>query len=69
MQMGSDALFLDLKAAMDGGTDTLVFIHGYNVSFRAALLSGAQLIEKYGGAHPIEVGAAPPLKLDLEELR
>ena len=31
MQMGSDALFLDLKAAMDGGTDTLVFIHGYNV--------------------------------------
>jgi len=54
-RLGSDAMFLDLKAAMDGGTDTLVFIHGYNVSFREALISGARLLQEYGGSHPLRV--------------
>jgi len=53
--LGSDALFLDLKAEMNRANDTLVFIHGYNVSFRAALINGAQLIEQYAGAHPLQV--------------
>lgn len=54
-QLGSDALFLDLKGAMDCGTDTFVFIHGYNVPFDEALFTGARLIEEYGRARKLEV--------------
>lgn len=52
---GSRKVFAELKAAMTAGSDTLVFIHGYNVSFREALGSGFALREAYGGARPLNV--------------
>ncbi len=45
--VGSAAFLNDLKAAMTGpdGADTLVFIHGFDVSFTGALTSGALLAQ------------------------
>ena len=41
---GGGAFLEDLRKAMvDGGCDTLVFIHGFNVSFNGALEAGARL--------------------------
>jgi esterase/lipase superfamily enzyme len=41
---GSDRFLRDLHAAMAGDrSDTLVFIHGFNVSFMGALAAGAEL--------------------------
>jgi esterase/lipase superfamily enzyme len=54
-RLGSNAMFLDLRGAMRSGVDTLVFIHGYNVSFHEALVAGARLVETYGSAHPLNV--------------
>ena len=46
--VGGSARFLDaLRELMKGGrSDTLVFIHGFNVSFRGALDAGARLAEE-----------------------
>ena len=52
---GSRAVFDELKAAMTSGSDTLVFIHGYNVTFHEALASGFALHETYGSARPLNV--------------
>jgi esterase/lipase superfamily enzyme len=46
-QLGSQAVFGELARAMRRGTDTLVFIHGYNVSFEDALRSAAALRTTY----------------------
>lgn len=43
---GSGMFLEDLRQTMAAGRDTLVFIHGYNVSFNEALAAGARL-----GAH------------------
>jgi esterase/lipase superfamily enzyme len=41
--LGSAAFFADLKDLMMGGTDTLIFIHGFNVSWDAAVASALAL--------------------------
>ncbi len=53
--LGSKAIFADLQEEMARGVDTLVFVHGYNVSFHEALVTGGQLADKYGAAHPLNV--------------
>jgi len=40
---GSTAFLDDLRVAMRNGTDTLIFIHGFNVSFTDALKAGGAL--------------------------
>ena len=40
---GSGSFLDDLRVDMLGGRDTLVFIHGFNVSFLEALNAGARL--------------------------
>lgn len=52
---GSKKVFAELKASMAAGSDTLLFIHGYNVSFREALEAGFQLQEIYGTRRPLNV--------------
>ena len=53
---GSRKVFAELKDAMAAGSDTLVFIHGYNVSFGEALETGLRLKDVYGsGARPLNV--------------
>ena len=52
---GSRKVFGELKDAMAVGSDTLVFIHGYNVSFREALETGFKLKETYGTTRPLNV--------------
>lgn len=43
-KIGSAAFFSELREAMKGErTDTLVFIHGFNVDFESALTAGAKL--------------------------
>ncbi len=37
---GSEALFAKLREQMEGARDSLVFLHGYNVSFHEALATG-----------------------------
>lgn len=44
---GSVKIARDIQAEMAQGQDTLAFIHGFNVSFRDALLAGARLRETY----------------------
>ncbi len=46
-ELGSTVVFAELRRAMERGADTLAFIHGYNVSFENALISGAMLRERY----------------------
>ncbi len=52
---GSKKVFAELKASMAAGSDTLLFIHGYNVSFRGALEAGFQLQEVYGTPRHLNV--------------
>jgi len=45
---GSEALFNDLRQAMKTQSlDSLIFIHGFNVSFKAAVESAAKIGERY----------------------
>ena len=44
--LGSNAMFLDLRNAMQQGVDTVAFIHGYNVSFEEALVRGGQIARR-----------------------
>lgn len=46
-RLGSSEIFQSLQAGMAKGVDTLVFIHGYNVSFNDALRSAGALADKY----------------------
>jgi esterase/lipase superfamily enzyme len=41
--LGSQRLFADMKASMGRGRDTLVYLHGYNVSFAEAVGSALAL--------------------------
>jgi esterase/lipase superfamily enzyme len=43
---GSARLFEQLKASMDAGADTLVYVHGFNVTFAAAIAYGLVLQER-----------------------
>lgn len=52
---GSRKVFAELKTAMAAGSDTLVFIHGYNVNFHHALDYGFALQKTYGVARPLNV--------------
>jgi len=54
-QLGSRAVFGELFEDMKKGVDTMVFIHGYNVSFEAALVTGAQIQTKYKGTKGLNV--------------
>jgi esterase/lipase superfamily enzyme len=54
-KLGSRAVFSELTAAMRKGTDTLVFVHGYNVSFDDALRSAAALRRTYRRAGGLNV--------------
>jgi esterase/lipase superfamily enzyme len=47
----------------DNAQDTVIFIHGFNVTFRAALTSAAQLHQKLTTNDPGD--NAPPLKLNV----
>lgn len=42
-RLGSAELFADARKLLQGGTDVLVFIHGYNVSWKEAVASAAAL--------------------------
>lgn len=49
-RLGSRSVFQDLREAMiNGRRDTLVFVHGYNVSFREGLKAAAELGGKLSG--------------------
>ena len=45
--LGSRSVFEQLRANMKRCIDTIVFVHGYNVSFREALESGARLARQH----------------------
>jgi esterase/lipase superfamily enzyme len=47
-QLGSANTFAELQERMRQGRDPLTFIHGYNVEFREALVTGARLADAYG---------------------
>jgi len=54
-RFGSKTLFDEMRARMaKGQSDTIVFIHGYNVSFKAAMRTGARIARNFahlnGGA-------------------
>ncbi len=51
---GSKSVFAELLKSMQDGVDTVVYIHGYNVSFEEALVAGGNL-HKRTSVHP-----APP---------
>lgn len=53
--LGSKEIFGDLRAEMEKGVDTLVFIHGYNVSFDESLVTAARLADAYGAKQKINV--------------
>ncbi len=53
--LGSKSVFVDLQSSMREGVDTLVFIHGYNVSFHEALATGARIVDVYAGSPAINV--------------
>ncbi len=46
-KLGSATLFDELYRSMTRGADTLVYVHGYNVSFSEALETAARLKKKY----------------------
>lgn len=49
-KLGSHKLFAELRSKMrEAGSDTLVFIHGYNVTFKEALITGSQLAINHRG--------------------
>jgi esterase/lipase superfamily enzyme len=43
VRLGSREIFAELMRSMQQGVDTLVFVHGYNVSFEEALTSAAAI--------------------------
>lgn len=47
-QLGSANMFAELQERMRQGRDALAFIHGYNVDFREALVTGARVADAYG---------------------
>ena len=51
--LGSHKVFESLRQDMCAGVDTLAFIHGYNVSFHDAILTGARIVKAY--SHPLNV--------------
>lgn len=54
-RLGSTKVFAELMRSMQGGVDTLVYVHGYNVSFDEAMLAGAELLERYRGSEGLNV--------------
>lgn len=53
--LGSAAFFADLQSLMMGGTDTVVFIHGFNVSWQGAVAAAMSLqasLNRTDGADP-----------------
>ncbi len=46
-KLGSKEMFALLRESMQKGVDTLVFVHGYNVSFREAIETGAAIHKAY----------------------
>ena len=51
-KLGSTAMFEELRQRMTkGACDTLVFVHGYNVDFREAMLAAAELSDKLAPAN------------------
>ncbi len=53
--LGSRVVFSELRERMCDGVDTVVFIHGYNVSFEDALRTGGRLLDAFGSPRPINV--------------
>ena len=51
-RFGSQALFGDLQAAMQASSDVLVYLHGFNVSWGAAVASALALQESLNQADP-----------------
>jgi esterase/lipase superfamily enzyme len=57
-RLGSRTVFEELRAGMQAGADVVVFVHGYNVSFRGALATAARIRGTFGGgARRVEVAA------------
>ena len=56
---GSKAVFETLRESMRGGVDTLAFIHGYNVSFHEAILTGARIVKNYSAPLNVVVFSWP----------
>lgn len=54
-KLGSRDMFDTLMKQMRKGINTLVFIHGYNVSFREALVTGASIQKAYTAGYPLNV--------------
>jgi len=55
--LGSTAFFADLQAIMQGGTDVVVLIHGFNVSWRSAVGSALALqvaLNRTDGSDPTQ---------------
>lgn len=51
-KLGSREVFADVRERMArNSVDTIVYVHGYNVSFREAALAAAQLKRNFGGLH------------------
>ncbi|MCP4591759.1 MAG: alpha/beta hydrolase [bacterium] len=48
-RLGSKEIFADLQKSMRRGGDTIVFIHGYNVSFDESLKAADELRRIYPG--------------------
>ena len=46
-KLGSAAVFREIARRMRGGTDTVLFIHGFNYSFEEALIDAARLKQLY----------------------
>lgn len=53
-KLGSKEVFADLQADMRKGADTIVFIHGYNVSFEAAMQTGDKVRRLYPGRRNVK---------------
>ena len=46
-RLGSEAIFTEIRQKMAAGTDTILFIHGFNYSFKEALIDAARLKKTY----------------------
>jgi esterase/lipase superfamily enzyme len=56
VQLGSQAMFADLKAVMMQSSDVLIYIHGFNVSWEQAVGSALALQQMLGSAHGKDPG-------------
>ncbi|NJM27382.1 MAG: alpha/beta hydrolase [Pseudanabaena sp. RU_4_16] len=62
--LGSQAIFREVRQQMNqNAKDSVIFIHGFNVSFRAGLTAAAQLHQVLTANDPIELGN--PLRLNI----